>query len=81
MLKLLELLLGIADIFLSSVLDILTKIPLLRNAHQLQNFICADVGAFTKDDSSLHHVFHLQLCCIYIHFLVLSVVKLRSAER
>jgi len=80
MLKLLEMLLGISDIFLCSMLDILTKISLLRNAHQLQNFVSTDVGSFTKGDASLHQVFHLQLCCIYIHYLVLSVVKLRSAE-
>jgi len=80
MLKLLELLPGISDIFLSSVLDILTKMSLLRNAHQLQNFICTDDGAFTKDDASLHQIFHLQLCCFYIQYLVLSVVQLHSAE-
>jgi hypothetical protein len=80
MLQLLEFLLGISDIFLCSMLDILTKISLLHNAHQLQNCICTDVGAFTKDAVSLYQVFHLQLCSIYIHYLALSVVRLRSAE-
>jgi len=80
MLQVMEFLLGISDIFLCSILDILTKISLLPNAHQLQNFICTDVGAFTKDAVSLYQVFHLHLCCVYIHYLGLSVVQLRSAE-
>jgi len=80
MLQLLDFLLGISDIFLCSVLDILTKISLLRNAHQLQNFICANGGAFTKDAVSLYQVFHLQLCSIYSHYLALLVVQFPSAE-
>ena len=80
MLQLLDFLHGISDIFLCSILNILTKISLLRNAHQLQNFVCTDVAAFTKDAVSLYQVFHLQLCCNYVHHLALSVVQLRSAE-
>jgi hypothetical protein len=80
MLQLLEFLPGILDILLCSMLDILIKISLLRNGHQLQNFICTDVGPFTKDAASLYLVFHLQLFCIYIQYLALSVVRLLSAE-
>jgi len=54
MLQPLEILFGISDIFLCSMLDILTKIFLLRNAHQLQNVVFTDVGAFTKDAVSLY---------------------------